>query len=170
MPLFTSRCLDELPARVQRFQLRLMHFSFTVSHVPVKDLVVADTLSRAPLSIVDTDDEEFQPEVEAFINSTIQQLPASEARRKEIMNEQQNDATCQTLNKYCQDYWPDRRHIASCAKPYLSVAAELSVCNGLLLRGDRIVIPLSMQSEILRKLHCGHQGITKCRERARQSV
>ena len=70
-----------------------MHFSFTVSHVPGKDLVVAGTLSRAPLSIVDTDDEEIQLEVEAFINSTIQQLPASEARLKEIMNEQQNDAT-----------------------------------------------------------------------------
>ena len=108
--------------------------------------------------------------MEAFINSTIQQFPASEARLKEIINEQQNDATCQTLSKYCQDYWPDRRHIASCAKPYLLVAAELSVCNGLLLRGDRIVIPLSLQSEILGKLHCGHQGITKCRERARQSV
>ena len=49
-----------------------------MSHVPGKDLVVADTLSRAPLSIVDADDdEEFQQEVEAFINSTIQQLPAS---------------------------------------------------------------------------------------------
>ena len=132
-----------------------------MAHVPGKDLIVADTLSRAPLSIVDTDNEEFQQEVEAFINSTIQQLPDSEARLKEIMNKQQNDATSQIMTKYCQDHWPDHRHIESCAKPYLLVAAELSVCNGLLLRGDRIVIPLSMQSEILGKLHCGHQGITK---------
>ena len=108
--------------------------------------------------------------MEAFINSTIQQLPATEARLKEIMNKQQNDTTCQTLTKYCQDHWPDRRHIACCAKPYLLVAAELLVCNGLLLRGDRIVIPLSMQSEILGKLHCGHKAITKCRERACQPV
>ena len=69
-----------------------MPFSFTMAHVPGKDLIVADTLSRAPLSIVDSDDEEFQQEMEAFINSTIQQLPASEARLKEIMNKQQNDA------------------------------------------------------------------------------
>ena len=131
---------------------------------------MADTLSRAPLSIVDSDDEEFQQEMEAFIDSTIQQLPASEARLKEIMNKQQNNTTYQTLTKYCQDHWPDRRHIASCAKPYLSMAAKLSVCNGLLLRGDRIVIPLSMQSEILGKLHCGHHGITKCCERAHQFV
>ena len=80
-----------------------MPFSFTMAHVPGKDLIVADTLSRAPLSIVDTDNEEFQQEVEAFINSTIQQLPSSEARLKEIMNKQQNDATCQTLTKFCLD-------------------------------------------------------------------
>ena len=83
-----------------------MPFSFTVAHVHGKDLIVVDTLSRAPLSIVDTDDKEFQQQVGAFINSTIQQLPASEARLKEIMNKQQNGATCQTLTKYCQD--PDQ--------------------------------------------------------------
>ena len=170
VPLFTYKGLDELPVRVQRFRLRLMRFNFTVSHVPGKDLVVADTLSRAPVSSGVTDDEEFQQEVEAYINLIVQQLPASEHRLKEIMARQQEDDTCKTLIKYCHDNWPHRSHIASCAKPYLSVAAELSVCNGLLLRGDRIVIPQSLQPEILGKLHCGHQGISKCRERARQSV
>jgi len=55
--------LDELPIRVQRFRLRLMRFKFTVSHVPGKNLVVADTLSRAPVSSGIADDEEFQQEV-----------------------------------------------------------------------------------------------------------
>ena len=42
------------------------------------------------------------------------------------------------------------------------------MCNDLL--GNRIVIPPSICQEILGKLHCGHQGITRCRERARQSL
>ena len=63
VPLFTSKGLDELPIRVQRFRLRLMRFKFTVSHVPGKNLVVADTLSRAPVSSGIADDEEFQQEV-----------------------------------------------------------------------------------------------------------
>jgi len=138
---FTSKSLDELSVRVQRFRLRLMRFNFTVSHVPGKDLVVADTLSRAPVSSGVADDEEFQRDVEAYINLTVQQLPAFEHRLQEIMAKQQECDTCKILIQYCHENWPHHSHIARCAKPYLSVAAELSVCNGLLLRGDIIVVP-----------------------------
>ena len=38
------------------------------------------------------------------------------------------------------------------------------------MRGCRIVIPPPLQQEILGKIHEGHQGITRSRDRARQSV
>jgi len=50
------------------------------------------------------------------------------------------------------------------------VKDELSVHKGLLLRGNRLVIPPALRKEILAKIHSGHQGATKCRARARQSV
>jgi hypothetical protein len=37
-------------------------------------------------------------------------------------------------------------------------------------QGTRIVIPHSLQNDILNRVHDGHQGIVKCRERARASV
>ena len=66
--------------------------------------------------------------------------------------------------------WPERGAIPGAVKSYYHVASELTVADGLLMRGCRIVIPSSMHLEILDKLHTGHQGITKCRERARHSV
>lgn len=33
-----------------------------------------------------------------------------------------------------------------------------------------MIIPASLRQSILQKIHTGHQGIVKCRERARQSV
>ena len=170
VPLFTTKGLDELPIRIQRFRLRLKRFHYTVSHVPGKALTVADALSRAPHDDTDSSDDEFHHEVEAFVNLVLKELPASESRLKEIKEKQLQDETCQMLMKYCQSEWPPRSNIVSSAKPYIPVANELSVCEGILLRGNGIVIPTSIHQEILRKLHCGHQGITKCRERARQSV
>lgn len=49
VPLFGLKNLDELPPRIQRFRMRLMKYSFNICHIPGKDLIIADTLSRAPL-------------------------------------------------------------------------------------------------------------------------
>jgi len=40
----------------------------------------------------------------------------------------------------------------------------------LLIRGSRIVNPLLLRADILQKIHDGHQGLTKCRNRAKPSV
>lgn len=50
------------------------------------------------------------------------------------------------------------------------VRGELSELEGLVTRGYRIVIPTIMREIILEKIHDGHQGLVKCRERASQSV
>ena len=40
--------------------------------------------------------------------------------------------------------------------------------HGLLLKAERIVIPTSIRLEMLDRIHKGHQGVTKCQERAKQ--
>ena len=49
IPLLSSKSLDELPVRIQRFRMHLMRFDFTISHVPGKSLILADVLSCFPL-------------------------------------------------------------------------------------------------------------------------
>ena len=170
VPLFSTKNLDELPVRVQRFRIRMMRFQFSIYHVPGKSLIVADMLSRAPLSGVTDSDRTLQEDADAFVNLTLQSLPATEHRLEDIRQQQQEDDACRLLIRYCQSGWPNKKKLPDIVKPYSSVAAELSVQNGLLLRGCRIVVPTAMKQDILEKLHTGHLGIVKCRERARQSV
>ena len=55
-------------------------------------------------------------------------------------------------------------------KPYTSLISELSVINGLLLRGERLVIPKKLQKKIVDAVHEGHQGITKTKSLLRSRV
>ena len=170
VPLLSNKLLDELPLRIQRLRMRLMRFSFSISHVPGKDLSTADTLSRAPVSNASPSDEFLSEEADTYLQMAVQSLPATEKRLEEVRSHQQTDLVCKKIATYCQDGWPSKHGIHESAKPFYSIAGELSVHDGLLMRGSRIVIPSDMQAEMLTRLHSSHQGISKSRQRARQSV
>ena len=170
VPLLSTKNLDELPIRVQHFRLRLMKFSYTIVHVPGKSLCTADALSRSPVNTTSCSDSKFQQEVDAYVNLLIHNLPATDKRLLDIQSQQDEDPVCQKLKMFCQEGWPDKSSLKGPYKPYLAVASELCVANGLLLRGSRLVIPPNLQTDILNKIHTGHQGITKCRRRAAHSV
>ena len=44
VPLLSTKNLDELPIRIQRFRLRMMRYSYEIQHVPGKELNTADYL------------------------------------------------------------------------------------------------------------------------------
>ena len=98
--------LEELPARIQRFRMRLMRFTFTISHTPGKDLTIADTLSRTPTAIALNADNQFIQDVELFVNTVMSCLPATEKRLIEIMQKQEEDTVCKQLKQYCLSGWP----------------------------------------------------------------
>ena len=56
------------------------------------------------------------------------------------------------------------------AREYYDIRNDLSVHDGLLLRGSRIVIPYPLRKEQLEKIHEGNLGINKFRERASQAL
>uniref|UniRef100_A0A8C6PID5 Gypsy retrotransposon integrase-like protein 1 n=1 Tax=Nothobranchius furzeri TaxID=105023 RepID=A0A8C6PID5_NOTFU len=70
----------------------------------------------------------------------------------------------------CTEGWPTHGVTEPTLKLYWSERAFLTVQDGLLPKGQRLVIPAVMRNDLLSRLHMGHQGVVKCRERARQSV
>jgi len=105
-----------------------------------------------------------------FVNTIMSSLPATEKRLTEIMQKQEEDDACRQLKHFCQKGWPDKHEVPEALKPYYSLSSELTVYKGLLMRSNRIVIPSCLRKDMLDRLHTGHQGITKCRRRAQQSV
>lgn len=168
VPLLGSRNLDELPPRIQRLKMRLMRFSFTISHVAGKEIATADVLSRAPVTCAE--EGLHEEEIDLYADSIVACIPATEKRLKEIQTHQDKDVILQQIKDYCSSGWPDKFSIDRAFQPYVPFMGELTVQNGLLLLGCRLVVPKVLRGDILNKLHEGHLGITKCRERAKQSV
>lgn len=60
-------------------------------------------------------------------------------------------------------------HWSELPKEIKSIKDEFSCYGKLIMRGDRIVIPTTLQSQIVKTAHIGHQGATsmKCLLRSR---
>ena len=101
----------------------------------------------------------------------IRHLPATDLRLQEIREKQSQDVICQTLANYCNNGWPVTNHKASeIGKVYWHLRGEITINKGLLMKAGRLFIPTEMRADILTKIHGAHQGITKCKLRARESV
>ena len=170
VPLLGSKHLDDLPPRVLRFRLRLMRFSYTISHVPGKLLYTADTLSRSPLKS-DENDSRLQEEAEAIMDTCVAHLPVSAVRLNDYRKAQATSSICSKVIKFCQEGWPEKKNLQPDIRPYWNARSELTVDqSNLLLHGKRLVIPKSLQKQTLGKIHSGHQGVQRCRLRANTSV
>lgn len=162
--------LSDLPLRIQRFRMRLMRYQYTISHVPGKNLITADTLSRAPVSKATTGDLQFEEETSAFVEAVMQGLPASGPMLQRIATAQQDDRECNTLIDYTANGWPKKNKLPKNLQMYFPMSGEFTVQGGLLMRGNRLVIPKILQTDILGQVHAGHQGLQKCFARASQTV
>ncbi|KAG1682227.1 hypothetical protein GQR58_011230 [Nymphon striatum] len=135
------------------------------------ELYVADTLSRAPSTLtLNTKDSELTEETGAYVNLVLNNMPASDRRLQQIREHQLEDELCCQLSQYVKEGWPDKNKLTSLLQQYWTYRAELTIVQGLLLYRSRIFIPSSLRLEMLDRLHEGHQGIVKCRQRAVQSI
>ena len=147
-----------------------MRYSPELRYVQGRQQTTADALSRAPVECPTTGDTSFVEEVDAFADLTVQVLPASEVKRREISQAQKDDSVCSQVRQYCQDGWPAYLPHTPLIRPYFENRSHLTITNDLLLYDDRIVIPSKTRLGILHTVHDGHLGITKCRARARAAV
>ena len=135
--------------------------------------MTADTLSRAPLDKqLSKEDERLNEDLNLYVSHILESFPATERKLDELRLHRQNDEVCRKLFEFCIEFegWPDKRKLNTSLKPYWSERASINTEKGLLLKDQRIIIPSSLRLDILDKIHVGHQGICKSRERARDSV
>lgn len=85
--------------------------------------------------------------------------------------ETKKDDVLQAVMAVVRSGWPaDKRNLTPAVAMYYDIRDELVVQDGLLFRGDGLVIPKTLRKRVLPALHSSHQGIESTLRRARETI
>lgn len=147
--------LCKAPQRIQRMVLRVQHYDFTVKYSPGNTLYIADTLSRASQS---GESEQGNDEFEVHLL-----VPISKENVEEFKKETESDVLLSKLKEVVLAGWPEKiSEVEPDLQIYWNFREELCICDGLLLKGYRLITPSSLRTEMLDKIHSSHLGTKKC--------
>lgn len=143
---------------VVRWALKLAAYSYQLVYRSGKDLAPTDALSRLPL-----------PEVPAAVPEPAEVFMLEHAYPEVLSRSAVSQATSRDL-VLSQVVKAVSRGEELAERTYSHKPAELSLQQGCLLWGSRVVIPQSLRSTVLQLLHAGHPGVEKTKMVARSHV
>lgn len=144
VPLF-QKPLFSVPARLQRFMMRLQAYDLDVKYKPGKEMFIADTLSRAPLpnNIL----KEIDDDLKLQCNLVLSNIDINDDVMDMIKNSSEIDQSILILKKYVRNGWPaNKKAVDILAQPYYNIRQELHEINGNILKLNMILIPKSLRS------------------------
>ena len=169
MGIFKKDLMDIENSRLRRFREKLTDYRFQVNWIEGKNNLIADALSRSPVSFIEDNYDEFDSNhVKICSLEAANHPPLSLAKLKEFA---ENDPSYQAIikvlieNKNIDNLPP--LHPARTLKsiwPEFSFEPKL----GLLLMNDRIFVPMQARQTLVEELHRGHCGVSKSLTLARQ--
>ena len=90
---------------------------------------------------------------------------------QEIPDYTQKDNSLLELIKVIKAGWPETKgELSHLVLPFFDIRDELSVCDGIVIRGERVVVPKSLRRDMLYRLHYAHSGVVSTLLLARASI
>ena len=160
--------LHAAPPRLTRMLLQLQKYDLDITFVRGIDLHIADALSRNMLK--DTYPE-LSEGMDLHVHTVLSSLPVSDRKMQEIKTHTELDPQMDQLKQVILKGWPEmRQHCPEQLKEFWNFRDELTVVNGLILKGHKLVIPNALRPKMIEVLHQGHFGTEKTLNRARDTM
>ncbi|KAG8174283.1 hypothetical protein JTE90_020770 [Oedothorax gibbosus] len=149
-------------SRIQRWALTLYAYTYTVRYRPGLQNDNADACSRLTLQTGFKD-----PPLPVELVLQLERVDLGPVSVDDIRQATLSDATLGQVSKLILEGWPENPDQDKNLSPYFKKRFELSVEGGVVLWGNRIVIPNVLRSKILQELQSTHQGVTGMKSIAR---
>ena len=162
----SKKPLDRAPKRLQGMLLRILAYDFNVQYTPGHTQHLADMMSR---SFLPADHQRTPSEFEVI--NAVRFLPMRPEKIQKLQLQTSKDETLRLLKATILEGWhEDRSKLPPQLTPYYDVRDELGVYDGLVFKGERLVVPQGLRAEIKKDIHVSHAGVEGCLRRARESV
>jgi hypothetical protein len=168
IPLFNNP-MSKPPARIEKWILKLQPYKLTVVYEP-GTTNPADYLSRHPEPVLDS---RMQDENEADIAYIISNAVPKAMCLDEVVVATGQDRTLQAVKEaVCTGRWdkPPYGVPASELCRYKCVKDYITVTDTVVLKDNRIILPVSLQEKAVNIAHEGHQGMVKTKGLLREKV
>ena len=131
--------------------LRLSKYDIQVVYVGFKSVLFADTLSRLV-------EQGSAREIPGLDISIAQVLKVEPTRLESLQEDTKADPTLAELTDLILTGWPNNmQDIPEHLHPYWCFRDELTILDGLIMKGNRVVIPTSRRLATLNRRHDAHQ-------------
>lgn len=157
--------LNKISARLQRMLLKLLKYKIKLTYLPGREMYISDTLSRAYINENTPDD----PEMQYTIHSLVDHIPMSDQKKITFTTETSKDKILSKVKTYLETGWPSK-NLNSELRYYYNLRNQLYLSQGILLIDKKVVVPESLKQEMLKLIHEGHFGVSKCKARARHCL
>jgi hypothetical protein len=167
-----KKALSQTTPRLQRMLLRLLKYDLEVRYTPGKQMYVADTLSRAYLTMPPTKDEcELAEDIDVTVHTMLHDVQLSLNTLVNVKAATDSDVTLSRVREFIRNGFPaDVSNLPAELRKFHSISADIHEVDGVLLHDGAIIIPSALQPQMLAWLHEGHQGREKCKALARSTL
>ncbi|KAL0195098.1 hypothetical protein M9458_008670, partial [Cirrhinus mrigala] len=168
------------PKCLQSMMLQLQNYNLNVVYKPGPEMYISDTLSRAALHkqalnepglLLQTVNTMDSSEAAFSVVDQALHLNVTDASLRKIVNETKSDGTLQELANIVLAGWPERKEDVSLSvREYWPFRDELKIQNGVLFRGQCVIIPKALRAEMLTRIHATHIGGVACYRQAKETL
>ncbi|XP_045111311.1 uncharacterized protein K02A2.6-like [Portunus trituberculatus] len=151
-------------SHIQRWALTLSAYDYTITHKPGKYITNADALSRLPLPEAPKD----MP-VPGDVVCVLERQDRTTVTAKDIRWWMERDPILSIVRRNVQYGWPENITVEA-QKPFFRRKWELSVQDGVILWGSRVVVPEVARKRVLAELHETQPGASRMKSIARSYV
>ena len=149
-------------ARIQRWALTLSAYDYSIAYKPGDKHGNADVLSRLPLPEAPADTP-LPGETILLLDTLHEPVSATQIKRWT-----DRDPLLSSVRQMVQQGW--RYTSDEKQRPFSQRKDELSVQDGCILCGSRVVVPQAGQATVMQELHQGHPGVLRMKSLARSVV